>query len=115
MKSFIKNSAFELSILAGIMLVCGICFYFGGGTYKQKYELEHYKFEQAQKAIDSLEIEKTELLKRAALHANSADSALAIMQAKKTERLKLIQQYENINNTIDNWTSSQLDSFFAVN
>lgn len=115
MKSFIKNSAFELSILAGIMLVCGICFYFGGGNYKHKYELEHYKFEQAQKAFDSLQIEKTELLRSAAIHVNSADSALALMTAKGKEKLKLIQQYENNNNTIDNWTSSQLDSAFSVN
>ncbi len=115
MKLFIKNSAFELSILAGIMLVCGICFYFGKSEYKELYELEHYKFEQVQNAIDSLQIEKTELLRSAAIHVNSADSALALMTAKGKEKLKLIQQYENNNNTIDNWTSSQLDSAFAVN
>jgi len=97
------------------MLVCGICFWFGKSEYKDLYELEHYKFEQSQKAIDSLQIEKTEALKRAANHVISADSALAIMQAKKIERLQLIKKYEKVNTTIDNWTSSQLDSFFAVN
>lgn len=115
MKSFIKNSAFELSLIAGIMLVCFIAFWFGRSDYKEKYELEHYKFEQAQKALDALQIEKTELLRSAALHVNSADSALALMTAKGQEKIKLIQQYEKINNTIDNWTSGQLDSAFAVN
>lgn len=113
MKSFIKNSAFELSSIAAIMIVCGICLWFGG--YKRKYELEHYKFEQAQKANDSLQVEKTIILKRAALHANSADSAMALMGAKGKEKLKLIKQYEKINNTIDGWDADQLDSFFSVN
>jgi len=117
MYTFVKKSAVELCLGFALISICTIIFFVSikNNKYKDLYKLEHYKFEQAQRAIDSLEIEKTELLKRAALHANSADSALAIMQAKKTERLKLIQKYENINNTIDNWTSSQLDSFFAVN
>ena len=115
MKSFIKNSAFELSVIAGVMLVCFICFKFGRSDYKQKYELEHYKFEQAQKALDSLQIQKTELLRSAALHVNSADSAWAMMTAKGQEKLKIIQKKKKIKNTIDNWTFSQLDSAFAVN
>lgn len=117
MKSFIKNSAVEICVFLGIIALCIVCHLLikESTEYKDLYKLEHYKFEQAQKAFDSLQIEKTELLRSAAIHVNSADSALALMTAKGKEKLKLIQQYENNNNTIDNWTSSQLDSAFSVN
>ncbi len=114
MKSFIKNSAFEIIILCVLAAVI-VIFTLRNNDQNSKIELYKYKFEQAQKAFDSLQIEKTELLRSAAIHVNSADSALALMTAKGKEKLKLIQQYENNNNTIDNWTSSQLDSAFSVN
>lgn len=116
MKEFVKNTALEIIIGAVMVLATVmICAIFWKNDYKPEYELERYKYEQAQKALDSLQIEKTELLRSAALHVNSADSAMALMGAKGKEKLKLIKQYEKINTTIDNWTSSQLDSAFAVN
>jgi hypothetical protein len=66
-------------------------------------------------AFDSLQIEKVQLLKSAARHINSADSAFAVFTASKKDRQNQIKIYEKNSNIIDNYTEQQLDSFFAVN
>ena len=115
MKEFVKNTAYELILGTFIVLATVmICAIFWKNDYKPEYELEKYKNEQAQKAIDSLQKDKIEYLKAAAKYVNSADSALAIWNAAKKDRVNQTKLYETISTSIDNFSERELDSFLAI-
>jgi len=114
MTALIKNSLFEIIIVCVLAVVIFI-FTLRNNDQNSKIELYKYKYEKAQMAFDSLQIEKVQLLKSAARHINSADSAFAVFTASKKDRQNQIKIYEKNSNIIDNYTEQQLDSFFAVN
>lgn len=100
-------------LLKAVLLIASM-YYLMGKVFPWAENTVKTKIEDQQKSIDSLEQRQKEILKRAAVHVLSADSAIDVMNVSKKERLKLQLQYEKINNDIDRWTTDQLDSFLTI-